>query len=140
VRARGLWLWETAFSPVTRDLILNHARPLGHCLRADASFVSPYNPTTSRITHPRHLHVHTQLSRTPRADTGTRGCRVEVRQTAPVSSSKSVADGLSKRRYDMRHQCQEILPGLLLGPFQVSKNLTSLKELSISHMYASLLS
>ncbi|KAI9512464.1 protein-tyrosine phosphatase-like protein [Russula earlei] len=26
-------------------------------------------------------------------------------------------------RYDMRHQCQEILPGLLLGPFQVSKNL-----------------
>jgi serine/threonine/tyrosine-interacting protein len=36
----------------------------------------------------------------------------------------------------MRHQCQEILPGLLLGPFQVSKNLASLKELGISHMYA----
>lgn len=39
----------------------------------------------------------------------------------------------------MRHQCQEILPGLLLGPFQVSKNLTSLRELGISHMYASCL-
>jgi len=37
-------------------------------------------------------------------------------------------------RYDMRHQCQEILPGLLLGPFQVSKNLDSLKELGISHI------
>jgi len=34
----------------------------------------------------------------------------------------------------MRHQCQEILPGLLLGPFQVSKNLASLKELGISHI------
>jgi len=34
----------------------------------------------------------------------------------------------------MRHQCQEILPGLLLGPFQVSKDLTSLKELGISHI------
>ena len=44
-----------------------------------------------------------------------------------------------KRRYDMRHQCQEILPGLLLGPFQVSKNLATLKELSITHMYASCL-
>jgi len=37
-------------------------------------------------------------------------------------------------RYDMRHQCQEILPGLLLGPFQVSKNLATLKELGISHI------
>ncbi len=37
----------------------------------------------------------------------------------------------------MRHQCQEILPGLLLGPFQVSKNQVTLGELGISHMYAS---
>jgi hypothetical protein len=42
-----------------------------------------------------------------------------------------------KHRYDMRHQCQEILPGLLLGPFQVSKNQVTLTELGISHMYAS---
>jgi len=34
----------------------------------------------------------------------------------------------------MRHQCQEILPGLLLGPFQVSKNLVSLQELGVSHI------
>jgi hypothetical protein len=42
-----------------------------------------------------------------------------------------------KHRYDMRHQCQEILPGLLLqvGPFQVSKNDITLNELGISHMY-----
>jgi serine/threonine/tyrosine-interacting protein len=37
-------------------------------------------------------------------------------------------------RYDMRHQCQEILPGLLLGPFQVSKNQLTLNELGISHI------
>ncbi|KAH9179266.1 protein-tyrosine phosphatase-like protein [Lactarius sanguifluus] len=37
-------------------------------------------------------------------------------------------------RYDMRHQCQEILPGLLLGPFQVSKNQITLNELGISHI------
>jgi hypothetical protein len=59
---------------------------------------------------------------------------VEVRPTPVLSNQSRMA---VKRRYDMRHQCQEILPGLLLGPFQVSKNLTSLKELGISHMYAS---
>ncbi|KAN0139899.1 Protein-tyrosine phosphatase-like protein [Lactarius tabidus] len=37
-------------------------------------------------------------------------------------------------RYDMRHQCQEILPGLLLGPFQVSKNQGTLNDLGISHI------
>ncbi|KAI0269860.1 protein-tyrosine phosphatase-like protein [Gloeopeniophorella convolvens] len=37
-------------------------------------------------------------------------------------------------RYDMRHECQEILPGLLLGPFQVSKKLDTLKELGITHV------
>lgn len=35
----------------------------------------------------------------------------------------------------MRRECQEILPALLLGPFQVSKDLTKLKELGVTHMY-----
>ncbi|TFY82052.1 hypothetical protein EWM64_g1961 [Hericium alpestre] len=38
------------------------------------------------------------------------------------------------RRYDMRHECQEILPGLLLGPFVVSKSLEALTNLQITHI------
>ena len=37
-------------------------------------------------------------------------------------------------RYEMRRQCQEILPGVLLGPLQVSKSLDTLKSLNITHM------
>ena len=39
-------------------------------------------------------------------------------------------------RYEMRRECQQILPGLLLGPFVASKNLQTLRSLNISHMYA----
>lgn len=35
----------------------------------------------------------------------------------------------------MRRDCQEIMPGLLLGPFQVSKELPKLQALGITHMY-----
>ena len=38
------------------------------------------------------------------------------------------------RRYEMRRECQEILPGLLLGPFQASKELDRLQSLKITHM------
>jgi len=37
-------------------------------------------------------------------------------------------------RYEMRRECQEILPGLLLGPFQASKSLEVLKSLQITHI------
>ncbi|KAF8158216.1 protein-tyrosine phosphatase-like protein [Crassisporium funariophilum] len=37
-------------------------------------------------------------------------------------------------RYEMRRECQEILPGLLLGPFVASKSLETLKKLGISHI------
>ena len=37
----------------------------------------------------------------------------------------------------MRRDCQEILPGLLLGPFQASKSLETLKSLGITHMSVS---
>jgi len=37
-------------------------------------------------------------------------------------------------KYDMRHKCQEILPGLFLGPFVVSKSLETLSALGISHI------
>ena len=59
---------------------------------------------------------------------------MEVRITPEHQRLRRIA---VKHRYDMRHQCQEILPGLLLGPFQVSKNQITLNELGISHMYAS---
>ena len=36
----------------------------------------------------------------------------------------------------MRRECQEILPGLLLGPFQASKSLDTLQSLGVTHMYA----
>lgn len=36
----------------------------------------------------------------------------------------------------MRRQCQEILPGVLLGPLQASKSLDMLRELKITHMCA----
>ncbi|KAG8929587.1 hypothetical protein FRC03_003232 [Tulasnella sp. 419] len=37
-------------------------------------------------------------------------------------------------RYEMRRECQEIIPGVLLGPFQVSKSLDKLRDLGITHI------
>lgn len=37
-------------------------------------------------------------------------------------------------RYEMRRECQEILPGLWLGPFVASKSLETLRSLSITHI------
>ncbi|KZT11984.1 phosphatases II [Laetiporus sulphureus 93-53] len=36
--------------------------------------------------------------------------------------------------YEMRRQCQQILPGLLLGPLQASKSLETLKSLGVTHI------
>lgn len=37
-------------------------------------------------------------------------------------------------RYEMRRECQEILPGLLLGPFVASKSLETLLSLGVTHI------
>ncbi|KAF5345542.1 hypothetical protein D9758_012025 [Tetrapyrgos nigripes] len=37
-------------------------------------------------------------------------------------------------RYEMRRECQEILPELLLGPFVASKSLPTLQSLGITHI------
>ncbi|KAL0576853.1 hypothetical protein V5O48_005118 [Marasmius crinis-equi] len=37
-------------------------------------------------------------------------------------------------RYEMRRECQEILPGLYLGPFVASKSLETLQSLDITHI------
>jgi len=37
-------------------------------------------------------------------------------------------------KYEMRRECQQILPGLLLGPFVASKSLETLQSLNISHI------
>ncbi|KDQ62208.1 hypothetical protein JAAARDRAFT_30108 [Jaapia argillacea MUCL 33604] len=37
-------------------------------------------------------------------------------------------------RYEMRRECQEILPNLWLGPFQVSKSLPTLQTLGVTHI------
>lgn len=39
-------------------------------------------------------------------------------------------------RYEMRRECQEIIPGLLLGPFQASKSLEVLNSLGVTHMWS----
>lgn len=36
--------------------------------------------------------------------------------------------------YEMRRQCQEILPNLLLGPLQASKSLETLQSLGVTHI------
>ncbi|KAJ7459696.1 phosphotyrosine protein [Mycena latifolia] len=57
---------------------------------------------------------------------------------APLSEEqlKSVVQGPGdvEWRYEMRRECQEILPGLLLGPFVASKSLETLKSLGITHI------
>ncbi|CAK5269810.1 unnamed protein product [Mycena citricolor] len=37
-------------------------------------------------------------------------------------------------RYEMRRECQEILPGLFLGPFVASKSLDTLRSIGITHI------
>ncbi|KDQ09892.1 hypothetical protein BOTBODRAFT_36704 [Botryobasidium botryosum FD-172 SS1] len=37
-------------------------------------------------------------------------------------------------RYEMRRDCQEILPGVLLGPSQVAKDLNKLRALGVTHI------
>ncbi|KAF9454854.1 phosphatases II [Macrolepiota fuliginosa MF-IS2] len=37
-------------------------------------------------------------------------------------------------KYEMRRECQEILPGLLLGPFAASKSLDTLTSLNVTHI------
>ena len=39
-------------------------------------------------------------------------------------------------RYEMRRECQEILPGLILGPLQAAKSLDILRGLRVTHVYA----
>jgi hypothetical protein len=60
--------------------------------------------------------------------------------TAPLSEEqlKIVVQGPGdiEWRYEMRRECQEILPGLLLGPFVASKSLETLQSLNITHMYS----
>ncbi len=38
------------------------------------------------------------------------------------------------KRYEMRRESQEIVPGLVLGPMQTSKDLSQLESLGITHM------
>lgn len=55
------------------------------------------------------------------------GASVAVRRTERTSD-------FMLPRYEMRRECQEILPSLYLGPFQASKSLEILTGLNITHM------
>lgn len=56
---------------------------------------------------------------------------VSAGTTAPSQIMLAIADYC---RYEMRRECQEIIPGLLLGPFLVSRSLERLKSLGVTHM------
>jgi hypothetical protein len=134
VVAGGGWEWSDGL----------RTRPLGTSASGSASFfVSP-------TAHPYCTSViHAKIGMDAKFAPNSQELReliqgpgdVEWRcvSKTPLLSHRSRTGWAVKHRYDMRHQCQEILPGLLLGPFQVSKNLASLQELGVSHMYASCL-
>jgi len=57
----------------------------------------------------------------------------------PVLTEQQVKDAIEgppdvEWRYEMRRQCQEIVPNLLLGPFLVSKSLETLQSLGVTHI------
>jgi len=57
----------------------------------------------------------------------------------PLLSEEQIRDAIEgppdvEWKYEMRRQCQEIIPNLLLGPFLVSKSLESLKDLGVTHI------
>lgn len=57
----------------------------------------------------------------------------------PPASAQQIRDLIqgppdAEWRYEMRRDCQVITDGLLLGPFQVSKELNKLKELGVTHI------
>lgn len=59
--------------------------------------------------------------------------------TYPVLTQQQIKDAVEgppdvEWKYEMRRQCQEVLPNLLLGPFLVSKSLETLNELGITHI------
>lgn len=54
--------------------------------------------------------------------------------TRPSQMDLSAPQESAEWRYEMRRDCQEIIPGLLLGPFVVSKQLNRLQELGITHV------
>jgi len=47
----------------------------------------------------------------------------------------SVPPSANDDRYEMRRECQEILPGLILGPLQAAKSLDVLQGLGVTHVY-----
>lgn len=53
---------------------------------------------------------------------------------AVVQSLAHYSQTYGLHRYEMRRQCQEILPGVLLGPMQASKSLETLQKHGITHM------
>ena len=59
---------------------------------------------------------------------------LSVANHSPPSSSRPP---VYVDRYEMRRECQEILPGLILGPLQVAKSLSILQGLGVTHVYVS---
>ena len=78
------------------------------------------------------------------AHTRSTRCRVEVRALPflsfdlwfPITYAGHPPSPLPANddRYEMRRECQEILPGLILGPLQAAKSLDILRSLGITHV------
>jgi serine/threonine/tyrosine-interacting protein len=57
------------------------------------------------------------------------------RQILGSQSLTPSAPSANDDRYEMRRECQEILPGLILGPLQAAKSLDILQRLGVTHVY-----
>jgi len=53
----------------------------------------------------------------------------------PFLITRAAPPSANDDRYEMRRECQEILPGLILGPLQAAKSLDILRGLGVTHVY-----
>jgi hypothetical protein len=83
------------------------------------------------VLEPKHA---TYRRRTQGDHSGSRRRRMEVRLPKDLASIPDFIWLMDEYRYEMRRDCQEIIPGLLLGPFLVSRNKERLKQLGVTHM------
>ncbi|TIB91316.1 phosphatases II [Wallemia mellicola] len=58
----------------------------------------------------------------------------EVNHTRVLLENSDGFDGGSDWRYEMRRECQEIIPNLVLGPYQCSKDTAFLTSAGITHI------
>ncbi|EOR00723.1 hypothetical protein E3P92_01198 [Wallemia ichthyophaga] len=59
---------------------------------------------------------------------------IDKPSSATSAPNAYLFDGVTDWRYEMRRECQEIIPGLILGPYQCSKDTEYLRSTNITHI------